>query len=1172
MPAPQKIIQLVERFDNNIKSYRNSAYNETQARQEYINPFFKSLGWDVDNEQGLAEAYKDVIHEDIVKIGTATKSPDYSFRVGGTRKFFVEAKKPSVDIETNVQPAYQLRRYAWSAKLPLSILTDFEEFAVYDCRLKPSLDDKPSTSRIMLLKFNDYVDKWDSIYEIFSKDAILKGGYDKFAETSKGKRGTSEVDDEFLKEIEGWRDILAKNIAIRNAMLTNRELNTIVQNTIDRLIFLRICEDRAIEEYGQLQTMLNGTNVYRRIVEIYYKADQKYNSGLFHFFDEKNREAPDTISTKIEIDDKPLKDIIKRLYYPESPYEFSVIPVEILGNVYERFLGKVIRLTAGHQAKIEEKPEVRKAGGVYYTPKYIVDYIVENTVGKLLNGESGLGNGCWGMENGDNDKNLKINDEVNIGKKDNELQRPGGLEGSNETGDGDLQAHQRIPKGRNVRSDKPGETLGNLDTIEHSGGSLPETHEGISEFHLDSDGFSVGVGNSDANLCKSSIYKSESTGKNLKSNSNYRKTVDKSQQSTKQKASSPQSLTPIPHSLTIEEASKLRICDPACGSGSFLLGAYRYLLDWHLNKYIENPDKFTKGKNPTIYQTKEHEYRLTIQEKKRILLNNIYGVDIDAQAVEVTKLSLLLKALEGETDQTLKSLELFHERALPDLSNNIKCGNSLIGPDFYDGKEQLFDIEEQIKVNAFDWEKEFPEVFGKIGNRGQGLGTGKANPQLPVPNSRKGFDAVIGNPPYLAFHEGFEDIKIYFKNFYKSAIGKYDQYILFVEKSLNLLKKDGIFSFIIPNKFIHSNYGLGIKNIILLHQIIEITDFNDLRVFTNATNYPCILVIKKSSPKSTFNYNSVLDLKNLSTNVIKIDQTILKNEGWTLVDNFEIKILEKMKLKGIALKNLSNNITQGLRTGELDVFFNNIDNDFISSRNIERELIKPIYHGKNIKRYVTLLQANKDYILFPYESDYKTPVNIKKYPNCNNYLKEYTVKLGERKDSGKIFKNTNKVWFEYWDSKPICFKSPKLVFPDISKTNNFFLDEDGIGYLNTCYAIFLKDNINYKYVLGILNSRLLEFYLHKISPFVRGGFYRYKTQYVEQLPIPIPQSPSPNHDHIVSLVEQMLELNKKVRTLQGHEKTVVERQIESTDRQIDKLVYELYSLTEEEIKVVEGET
>ncbi len=137
MTVPAKVLELVERFDRNLDAYKQGKYNETQVRREFIDPFFKALGWDVDNEQGYAEAYKDVVHEDAIKVGQATKAPDYCFRIGGTRKFFLEAKKPSVNIRDDIPPAYQLRRYAWSAKLPLSILTDFEEFAVYDCRMKP---------------------------------------------------------------------------------------------------------------------------------------------------------------------------------------------------------------------------------------------------------------------------------------------------------------------------------------------------------------------------------------------------------------------------------------------------------------------------------------------------------------------------------------------------------------------------------------------------------------------------------------------------------------------------------------------------------------------------------------------------------------------------------------------------------------------------------------------------------------------------------------------------------------------------------------------------------------------------------------------------------------------------------------------------------------------------
>ncbi len=589
------IRDLVKRFSQNKESYSAASYNETQLRQEFLNPFFEALGWDVANKQGFAEAYKEVIHEDAVKVGTATKAPDYSFRVGGTRKFFVEAKKPFVNIKDDISPAFQLRRYAWSAKLPLSVLTDFEEFAVYDCRLKPVKTDKASIGRILYIKYDEYEKRWEEIASIFSKDAVLKGSFDRYAETNRAKKGTTEVDDSFLSEIENWRDMLARNIAIRNEKLSTRELNFAVQRTIDRLIFLRICEDRGIEDYGRLQSHLNGENVYKRLCVLFREADDRYNSGIFHFREEKGREETlDSTTLSLDIDDKVLKEIIENLYYPESAYEFSVLPADILGQVYEQFLGKVIRLTTGHQAKVEDKPEVKKAGGVFYTPTYIVDYIVKNTVGKLLENKT-----PW-------------------------------------------------------------------------------------------------------------------------------------------------------------EAEKLRILDPACGSGSFLIGAYQYLLDWHRDWYTKNwHEKWCYGKNPRLYEAREKEYRLTTPERKRILLNSIYGVDIDTQAVEVTKLSLLLKVLEGENEQSIaQQLKLFHQRALPDLGNNIKCGNSLIGMDFYDGVQETMslyedaEIEDRIKVNAFDWDMK--HGFQDIMRSG-------------------GFDAVIGNPPYGAqtFQEKPKLKLPFYRNHYK---------------------------------------------------------------------------------------------------------------------------------------------------------------------------------------------------------------------------------------------------------------------------------------------------------------------------------------------------------------------------------------------------------------------
>ncbi len=333
---PALVVDLVERFDRNRDAYHAGQYNEAQLRREFLDPLFEALGWDVTNKQGYAEAYKDVIHEDAIVVGGATKAPDYCFRIGGARKFFLEAKKPSVDVRTDVPAAYQLRRYAWSAKLPLSILSDFEEFAAYDCRIKPERSDGAAVARVMLHTYRDLLEHWDEVAGIFAREAALKGSFDRYAESTRGKRGTAEVDEAFLKEIEAWRELLAHSLALRNPALSQRELNFAVQATIDRIIFLRFSEDRGIEDYGRLLALLNGGDVYARLQQLYVRADERYNSGLFHFREEKGRpEAPDGLTLGLALDDRPLKEIIRRLYYPESPYEFSVLPADILGQVYE---------------------------------------------------------------------------------------------------------------------------------------------------------------------------------------------------------------------------------------------------------------------------------------------------------------------------------------------------------------------------------------------------------------------------------------------------------------------------------------------------------------------------------------------------------------------------------------------------------------------------------------------------------------------------------------------------------------------------------------------------------------------------------------------------------------------------------------------------------------------
>ena len=296
----EEIARLCKYFADNRQAFLAPGVKEAHVRLSLIDPFFEALGWDLRNTAMIAPQYREVVTEDSLEIEGQQKAPDYAFRVGTLSKFYTEAKKCGININADPGPAYQLRRYGWSAKVPLSILTDFEEFGVYDCSLRPKPADKASFGRIQYYKSEEYPDRWRELWDIFSREAVWAGAYDRYA-ASKRKRGTSEVDSEFLKEIESWRDELARNIALRNQFLSPDDLNAAVQRTIDRIIFLRMAEDRGSESYGQLLKLCDQPNMYSRFMSKLCKsADDKYNSGLFHFNKEEGTsESLDAITPKL---------------------------------------------------------------------------------------------------------------------------------------------------------------------------------------------------------------------------------------------------------------------------------------------------------------------------------------------------------------------------------------------------------------------------------------------------------------------------------------------------------------------------------------------------------------------------------------------------------------------------------------------------------------------------------------------------------------------------------------------------------------------------------------------------------------------------------------------------------------------------------------------------------
>lgn len=987
--AKQEVAKLIDIFKENFNQYKLPTYKEAQVRKEFIDKFFKCLGWDIGNEQGFSEQFKEVINEDAIKIEGNTKAPDYSFRIGGQRIFFVEAKKPSVNLKENSESAYQLRRYAWNMGIPISILTDFEEFIIYDCRVKPNLKDDSNVARIMFVTYEDYLEKFDEIWDIFSRESVLKGSFDRFVESKKGMKGTTEVDNSFLKEIEKWRDSLAKNIALRNSELKILELNYSVQRIIDRILFLIICEYKNIEKYGTLKEISDKDNIYNNLIPYFKECDDRYNSGIFDF-------KKDNVTLDLIIDDKILKEIIVNLYYPKSPYDFSVLPIEILGKVYERFLGKTIRLTSSHQARVEEKQEVRKAGGVYYTPEYIVDYIVENTVGKLIKGK------------------------------------------------------------------------------------------------------------------------------------------------------------------TPKQIENFKILDSACGSGTFLVRAYTYILNYVLEYYKQNP---TKYKNE-IYQDKKRNWRLTTDIRKKVLLNNIYGVDIDAQAVEVTKLSLLLKVLENETKESVnQQLKLFKERVLPDIDKNVRCGNSLVNSSYFAQKTLTFSPNELNKINPLDWDVAFPFKF----------------------------DVVIGNPPYVKEdinRESFEIVKnTDMKRYYQ---GKMDLWYFFTCKALNLLKEGGLHSYIAQNNWITSDGASILRNKILRDsKILSFFDFNDFKVFKGVGIQTMVFVLEKKKTNRAYSvdYYKIIN-KNISKEELanylitkkdgsktekfkaKIDSIELKDKTITFTDSDTTEILNKIKSIGdyyLKKEDIGNGIDvlqdfvnekhleklkdNQIKKGDGVFVLSNKEFEEIKFNKKELRKIKPYYTSKELNRYIGNSE-NNHWIIY---ADKEVRQNIKEYPNIKNHLDKFK----------KILTSAFKPYGLNRPREQRFFEGRKVFSLRKTKPTSFTYT-DFPCYVSRAFLIVKPEDIDLKFLTGLLNSKLIYYWIYHKGK--RQG---------EQLQIdknPLMKIPliKKEDDRVIKNVELIIELSKELESVNlEREKEVIKKQINALEKQIDNIVYSLYDLSREEIEIIE---
>ncbi len=895
----QDIRNLVKKYEDIKNSGKLKLYSEEQTKKDFILPLFEILGWDVYSRS-------EVSAEETI----SAERVDYGFYLNDRVKFYLEAKKFSVDIHDE-KFANQAIKYSFNKGATWAVLTNFETLIVFNAQdIKGKLSDK----RFFEITYNQYIDRIDQL-ELLSKGSFKNDLLDKEAEKIGKKTQKVSVSNLLYKDLQTCRDILTKDLGQWNEKVNSDLLDEGVQKLLDRLLFIRVAEDRGIEPPTLIPMVRQARedtkrHLYQSMTEKFREFDNFYNSNLFspHPFEQWEEYSGAT------------EKVIRILYGKEGYYEydFKAMPADVLGTVYENYLSHRL-LKSRKGATVSKDASKRKEQGIYYTPSYIVDYIVENALGPVLN------------------------------------------------------------------------------------------------------------------RCTS-----------------------------------------------IEDIKKIKVLDPACGSGSFLIKAFQVIFE----KYKE-------------FGFRGQEDLLKIQ----ILQENIYGVDLDQQAVEITRLNLLINALTKR-------------EKLP-LLDNIKNGNSLISGT--DEELQKYFGKNFRDKKPFNWQEEFTEVF-----------------------KQGGFDVIIGNPPYVGSLELSNTLsekeKDFFKDKFKSAVGNFDLYVLFLEQSLSLLKDKGNLSFIVPNKFLVNNYGIEIRNILLKYSILNLVNFSNLPVFKTVGVYPIVIAVQKQQPKSE--------------HIVKVG---------LVSEDYKIRYNDYSQSNW--LSNKDKIITFGEEGGS-EVILNKINKKSINIGSLAT--VNSGTTGFDYSSYGRLISESKDkrFIKFIITRNIE-PYFINWGKNIN-YLK--------RKFSTPYFDIENKIVTE--GRKKLYKDKNKIIIRGMSKKIIAGLDNKGYALGVGTYAI-TNSKIDNSLLLAFLNSKLISFYY--ISKFqnkhLAGGYLAFNAGQIKEIPIfDFNKNGKSEISKLLISFAKKLYNNYKIlfKIPENSEKwSSIKSEIKKTEEKIDEEVYKLYGLTAKEIKIIE---
>ena len=857
----ERIKELISKYEEIKKSGEIKRYNEESTKKDFILPLFEALGWNVSNRGKRNDSIS--AEETISK-----KRVDYGFRINGIPKFFLEAKSlKEENIHYNSKYVTQAIDYAWMKSCSWAILTNFETIAVYNADWKGS---NYGNNLFFVLHPNDFLS--DPRFILLSKKAFENDEIDKIALKYGKKQLKNRIDKQLLQDMIHFREILSKDIFKNNQdkNLTQDDIDESVQRILDRLIFIRNAEDREMEENKLLSNVRQWSqkgkgNLIKEISNVYKYYDDEYNSKLFahHLCDD------------LYIDNEALQEVIEGLNHSKDNsyrYDFSIIESDVLGNIYEQYLSNILKSTP-KRAKLEESRTHRKEQGIYYTPSYIVDYIVKNTVGEYI-----------------------------------------------------------------------------------------KTH-------------------------------------------------------------------------TPEEIKKVRILDPACGSGSFLIRAYK-----ELENYWKQNSDFAQ-----LTLDSEEFY----SKKVEILKNNIFGVDLDPKAVEIAQLNLLLQISEkGEK--------------LPLLQNNIKVGNSLID-------------DPSITDKAFKWEEEFPEII-----------------------KEGGFDIIIGNPPYGAVLS--EKERLWVSRSYRYSKSYKNTALIFIERSINLLKKDGKFGMIVPKSIAYSQEWENGRKLVRdkLNRVVDVS-----KAFDDVLLEQLILILEKNNASSNYILENINNTNSLSIAKKFIDLT----DSIILDDNpKDFEIFKRMIKSEKRLRDISKT-SRGLPFQK-----------YVVKTPTEYRIIR----GRDIKRY--------------------------HYSTNNEFLPNDIINLNMKK-------------IEFLRRPKII--SQRIVAHVTKPTDHIIimsaLDRKGILTLDTVENTVIKDNkYSLEFLLCLLNSELISWYAYRyiFSKAIRT--MDLDDYYIGKIPLPEREI---DNLKCVTLVNKLISLYEDLEKFSGKEtndKVEIKKEIEKYEAEINSFIASLY--------------